>query len=135
MTCAVCIREARGFGYVDPSLRRGDTRRDTARRQFCSMRCQRAFSQLMQKTEGRVIDPTEMEQAAMASCLAPLGEYVATVDMQRPLADYRREEVLTLIEVVVTAYQAHMLEAHERLAEQERAYFAQQTDQPSGRAA
>lgn len=55
-----------------------------------------------------MIDPTEMEIAAMRSCLSPLGEYVGEIDMTRPLADYSRKEVLTLVDVVVSAYQAHM---------------------------
>jgi hypothetical protein len=38
------------------------------------------------------------------------------IGMGRPLADYTREEVLTLIDVVVTAYQEHMLIEHERMA-------------------
>ena len=58
-----------------------------------------------------MIDPTELERAAMQAALAPLGDYVASIGMERPLADYSRAEVLTLIEVVVTAYQDHMVEA------------------------
>lgn len=70
-----------------------------------------------------MIDPSEMELAAMKSCLPPLGEYVASLGMERPLADYAKAEVLRLVEVVVDAYQAHMIEEHERLAAKERAYF------------
>lgn len=72
-----------------------------------------------------MIDKTEMEVAALRACLAPLGEYVGSIGMQRPLADYGRDEVLTLIEVVVTAYQDCMIEQHERMAEQERAFLEQ----------
>ncbi|MBF0341030.1 MAG: hypothetical protein HQL95_08740 [Magnetococcales bacterium] len=50
-------------------------------------------------------DATDLERAAMAAALRPLGEYVASIGMQRPLAEYSREEVLTLIEVAVTAFQ------------------------------
>ncbi|MBF0182118.1 MAG: hypothetical protein HQM03_19040 [Magnetococcales bacterium] len=50
-------------------------------------------------------DATDLEKAAMAAALRPLGEYVASIGMQRPLADYTREEVLTLIEVVISAFQ------------------------------
>ncbi|MEO5346516.1 MAG: DUF6511 domain-containing protein [Magnetococcus sp. YQC-9] len=50
-------------------------------------------------------DATDLEKAAMAAALRPLGEYVASIGMQRPLAEYTREEVLTLIEVAVTAFQ------------------------------
>ena len=72
-----------------------------------------------------MIDPSDMELAAMAACLAPLGEYVSSIGMQRPLADYSKDEVLTLIDVVVTAYQEHMLVEHERMAEKERAFLEQ----------
>lgn len=70
-----------------------------------------------------MIDPSDMELAAMASCLAPLGEYVGAIGMQRPLADYSKDEVLMLIDVVVTAYQEHMLVEHERMAEKDRAFL------------
>ena len=109
MKCAVCSRKAKGFGYFNPRLPRSDPGRYSDRWVFCSMRCQNAFCKLMTKTEGQMIDPSEMELAAMASCLAPLGEYVGSIGMQRPLADYSKDEVLTLIDVVVTAYQEHML--------------------------
>lgn len=70
-----------------------------------------------------MIDPTEMEVCAVRSCLAPLGEYVGAIGMQRSLADYSREEVLTLAEVIVTAYQQHMLIEHERMAAKDRAFL------------
>ena len=70
-----------------------------------------------------MIDPSDMELAAMASCLVPLGEYVGSIGMQRPLADYSKDEVLMLIDVVVTAYQEHMLVEHERMAERDRAFL------------
>ena len=70
-----------------------------------------------------MVDPTELELAAMRACLGPLGECVAAIGMDRPLADYSRDEVLALIEVVVDAYQAHMLEEHERLATLDRAHW------------
>ncbi len=57
-----------------------------------------------------MIDPTDLEKECMASALVPLGEYVAEIGMQRPFADLTRQEVLTLIEVVVTAYQDRMIE-------------------------
>ena len=72
-----------------------------------------------------MIDPSEMEVAAMKACLQPLGEYVGEIGMQRPLAEYTREEVLTLIETVVTAYQDRMLEEHERMAAKDREFLEQ----------
>ncbi len=55
-----------------------------------------------------MIDPTDLELEAMAAALKPLGEYVASIGMHRPMSAYAREEVLTLIDVVVTAFRDHM---------------------------
>ena len=57
-------------------------------------------------------DATDLEQAAMAATLAPLGEYVGSIGMHRPLADYSKQEVLTLVEVIITAYQ-HYFNTHD----------------------
>jgi hypothetical protein len=125
--CAVCFRQAKGFGYSDPrAVLHGSPHTDQqirVRWVFCSMRCQNAFSRLMDKTEGHMIDPSDMELAAMRACLAPLGEYVGAIGMDRPLSAYSCEEILQLIDVVVTAYQDHMLIEHERMAEKERIFF------------
>lgn len=129
MTCAVCSREARGFGYFKASLRQSDPRRYTDRWVFCSMRCMNTFSKVMERLtcvqEDAVIDPSDLELAAMRAALAPLGDFVATIGMDRPLADYRKEDVLRLVEVVVDAYQAHMLDEHERMAAKDRTFFEQ----------
>lgn len=123
MKCAICFRQARGFGWFNARLPRTDPRRYSNQWVFCSLRCLDSFSTIMQKTEGHMIDASDLERQAMRSCLAPLGEYVGSIGMERPLADYRQEEVLMLIEVVVTAYQEHMIDAHERMAEKEHAFF------------
>jgi len=127
--CAVCSRQAKGLGYFNPRLRRSDPRRYNDRWVFCSMRCQNVFSRLMERLtpfqEDAVIDPSDMEIAAMQSALAPLGEYVTSIGMDRPLADYGKDEVLRLVEVVVDAYQAHMLAEHERMVERDRTFFEQ----------
>lgn len=129
MKCAVCARQARGFGYFNASLQRTDPRRYSDRWVFCSMRCMDPFTRVMQRLtsieEHAVIDPSDLELDAMRAALAPLGDYVSSIGMERPLADYRREEVLRLVEVVIDAYQAHMLVEHERMAERERAFFEQ----------
>lgn len=134
MTCAVCHRTAKGFGWFNPRVPRSDPFRYNDQWVFCSRRCQEAFSTLMNKTEGHMIDPSDMEIAAMQSCLTPMGEYVGSIGMQRPLADYTRQEVLTLIDVVVTTYQDRMLEAHERMAAKDRAFLKQRmANQAAGR--
>ncbi len=131
MTCAICSRQARGFGWFNTNFHRHDARRYSDRWVFCSMRCLEAFSKLMNRTEGRMVDPSEMEVAAMHACLSPLGEYVGSIGMDRPLADYRRDEVLTLIDVVVTAYQARMLDEHERIAARDRAFLEERLARPA----
>mgnify|MGYP006976396556 CR=1 FL=1 len=123
MKCAICSRKAKGYGWFNPRLKPSDPNRYSDKWVFCSRRCQDAFCLLMTKTEARMIDPSDMELAAMASCLAPLGEYVGSIGMHRPLADYSKDEVLMLIDVVVTAYQEHMLVEHERMAEKDRAFL------------
>ena len=129
MICAVCSRQARGYGYYKAFLRRTDPRRYSDRWVFCSMRCMQAFSRVMERLtslqEDAVIDPSDLELDAMRAALAPLGDYVTSIGMERPLADYRKEEVLRLVEVVIDAYQAHMLDEHERMAARERAFFEQ----------
>lgn len=127
MTCAVCSRQARGFGWFNARLPRSDPRRHSDKWVFCSMRCQAAFSQLMDRVsylmEGCMIDPSDMELAAMQGCLPPLGDYVAALGMERPLANYSKDEILGLIDVIVTAYQERMTVEHERLAQQDRDFL------------
>ena len=111
MTCAICHRQSRGFIWSNPHYPVGDPRREESRVRFCSKHCQNLFVQRLSPGGFNMIDPTELERAAMAAALIPLGEIVAEIGMDKPLADYTREEVLTLIEVVVTAYQDHLREA------------------------
>ena len=123
MKCAICYRKAKGYGWFNPRLKPSDPKRYSDDWVFCSRRCQDAFCLLMTKTEARMIDPSDMELAAMRACLSPLGEYVGSIGMRRPLADYTRDEVLTLIDVGVTAYQDQMIEEHERMAAKDRAFL------------
>ena len=125
MRCAVCHRQAKGYGWLNSRVPLSDPSRHNDKWVFCSRRCQDAFCNLMNKTEGRMIDPSDMELAAMQSCLKPLGEFVGSIGMHRPLADYSRQEALTLIDVVVSAYQGRMLEEHERMAAKDREFLEQ----------
>lgn len=75
----------------------------------------RAVPQEMLLEVKNMMDATNLEKAAMAAALRPLGEYVGSIGMTRPLADYSKEEVLTLIEVAVTAYQNHMANAGDEI--------------------
>ena len=50
------------------------------------------------------------EQQAFEAALLPLGEGVAEIGIDKPLSAYTREEILTLIQIVVYAYQDRMLQ-------------------------
>lgn len=100
--CSNCLREARGFGFISPPLRASDLRNTRYRKFFCSRNCQEIFSNNFK--QNKMINITKLEKDSIEYALKPVGEYVAQVGMNRPLADYSREEVLCLIEVAVTAY-------------------------------
>lgn len=72
-----------------------------------------------------MINTTEMEMQAIKACLPDLGALVAQLGMQRPMASYSKTEVLNLIEVVVSAYQAYMTAEHERMAARDRTFLEQ----------
>ena len=57
-----------------------------------------------------MIDKTEIEAFALASALRPLGEIAKEIGMRKPIFEYTKEEALTLIEVVVDAYQKYCFE-------------------------
>lgn len=127
MLCAICHRPGRGFLWQDPQApREGRAAGRRERVRFCSVRCQTLFGTLhhhaatrarrSDDAEAQVIDASDTEKAAMASALRPLGDYVVAVGVERPLAAYSRDEILALIERVIDAYQAHLLEAAEREA-------------------
>lgn len=100
MICAICGREGRGFCWLSPS--RVGVKRQFKR--FCSMQCQSLHSKRIKSGGGVVIDPTHNEKAAMESVLPNLGEYVASVGMDKPLSAYSRDEILQMVDVVLTAY-------------------------------
>ena len=100
--CSVCKRESRGFGWIKPPLRAGDPRNRKMMKHFCSRNCQEIFTNRL--TENNMIDLTKLEKEAIESALKPLGEYVAEVGMEKPLSEYKREEILCLIEVALSAY-------------------------------
>jgi hypothetical protein len=68
------------------------------------MQCQSLHSKRIKSGGGVVIDPTHNEKAAMESVLPHLGEHVASVGMDKPLSAYSRDEILQMVDVVLTAY-------------------------------
>ncbi|WP_201345142.1 DUF6511 domain-containing protein [Thiohalobacter sp. COW1] len=73
-------------------------------KRFCSMQCQSLYAKRFKAGGGVVIDPTHNEKAAMEAVLPQLGEYVASIGMDKPLSVYSRAEILQLVDVVLTAY-------------------------------
>jgi hypothetical protein len=57
-----------------------------------------------------MIDKTPLEQEALTAILRPLWEIVREIGRDKPLSAYSREEVLTMVEGVVDAWQDYLLE-------------------------
>lgn len=122
--CWVCKRQARGFGYSDNQHRVGNPRRYPVDWVFCSRRCQDAFhalygNWLRVKDGGKdireviMIDPSDVELAAMRSCLKAFGEAAGAIGFTKPLGDYSEAEALRVIDAIVTCYTDAMVVHHE----------------------
>jgi hypothetical protein len=75
-----------------------DPRRDQSRRWFCSLVCQEICARRL-----GMIDPTRHERAAMDHAVDMAGEYIESLGRTNLMA-WSREEFVTLIEVIVTAF-------------------------------
>lgn len=62
-----------------------------------------------------MIDPTDFEKACMEKALRPLGEIVSEIGPHKAFADLNREQVLILIEVIVTAYMDELSKGSEEI--------------------
>ena len=101
MRCAICRRDARGFGY-DPAL----TRSEGPLRKLCSMRCMHITARLK-----GMIDPNKHEVNALAAASRTAGEYIESI-AKTDLTAFTEAEWSTLIEVLVTAFQDHLRNAY-----------------------
>ena len=124
MKCWVCQRQARGYGHSDGRHKAGDPRRYPIDWVFCSRRCQDAFHALygnwLRVTEGRVdskevvmIDPSDVELAALKTCLKAFGEAAGEIGFTKPLGDYSEAEALRVIDAIVTCWTEAMVAHHE----------------------
>lgn len=102
LTCAVCGREAKGFGYVH-ELRLGIH----PKLSFCSMRCCDAGSALARRSGG-VIDKTPMETRAVKDARRPLAEVLVELNLMAPFHDRSAAEIDRIIEACVDGFQASM---------------------------
>ncbi|WP_240790177.1 DUF6511 domain-containing protein [Roseomonas sp. HF4] len=102
LTCALCRREAKGFGYVH-ELRVGLH----PKLSFCSMRCCEAGSALARRSGG-VIDKTPMEVRAVKDARRPLAAVLVELHLMAPFHDRSAMEIDRIIEACVDGFQASM---------------------------
>ncbi|MGC5809538.1 DUF6511 domain-containing protein [Ralstonia pseudosolanacearum] len=122
MKCWVCKRQARGFTHADTRHGVGNPRRFVPNWVFCSRRCQDAFHALYgnwrQAIEGQhrevsMLDASDVERAAMRTCLKAFGRVAEEIGFTKPLAAYTEAEALRVIDAIVTRYTEAMVEHHE----------------------
>ncbi|TSA07878.1 MAG: hypothetical protein D4R79_16270 [Comamonadaceae bacterium] len=127
MKCWICKRQARGYGHSDNRHGIGTPKRYPIDWVFCSMRCQDAFHAMygnwqrvrngdinINAIKGvAMIDPSEIESAAMKQCLKCFGEAAGEIGFAKPLGDYSEAQALTVIEAIVTGYTQAMVAHHE----------------------
>lgn len=124
MKCWVCTRQARGLTHADTRHGIGNPRRYPIDWAFCSQRCQDAFHALYGTrlralddgatlAENTMIDPTDVERAAMKRCLKAFGEAAGEIGFDKPLGAYAEVEALRVIEAIVTCWTEQMVSHHE----------------------
>ncbi len=101
MRCAICRRDARGFGFA-PAL----VRMDGPLRKLCSMRCMHITARLK-----GMIDPNKHEVNALAAASSSGGEYIESI-AKTDLTTFTQAEWSTLIDVLITAFQDHLRNAY-----------------------
>ncbi|GGG50537.1 hypothetical protein GCM10010964_42260 [Caldovatus sediminis] len=102
LVCALCGREAKGFGYVH------EMRLDEVpHHRFCSMACCDAGGALARRSNG-VIDRTPMESRAVKEARRPFAEVLQELGLLAPFADRSAAEIDRLIEACVDGFQASM---------------------------
>ena len=102
LTCALCGREAKGFGYAH-QLRWGEV----PHYRFCSMACCEAGGALAER-RGGVIDKTPMEERAIKEARRPLAEVLVELNLMAPFHDRSAAEIDRIIEACVHGFQASM---------------------------
>jgi len=62
-----------------------------------------------------MIDPTDFEKDCMEKSLRFFGEYAAELGLHRSFGSLTKEEAITMVEVIVTAYQDEMSKGSEEI--------------------
>jgi hypothetical protein len=101
MTCVICRRVSRGFGFSP-----ADIRIDAPNTAQCSLRCQNITLRLK-----GMIDPNKHETRAFQVAATNAGAYVDEIG-KTDLMQWTEYEWVTLIEVAVTAFQDALRQAY-----------------------
>jgi hypothetical protein len=101
-TCALCGREAKGFGYVH-DMRLGEV----PHHRFCSMACSDVGGALAHRSSG-MIDKSPMEAQAIKDARRPLAETLVELGLMAPFHDRAAAEIDRIIEACVDGFQASM---------------------------
>lgn len=101
--CVVCRSPARGFGWQEPQ--RVITPRPTV--WFCSIICQAFFWQRARRSND-MVDLTDEEKAAICKAVSTVGETMQEIGWNTRFDALSEQQVLTLIEVAVGAFQEAM---------------------------
>lgn len=101
MLCAICKREARGYGFAPRYIKV-----DAPDVNLCSRRCQDITARLK-----GMIDPNVHEIDALAAAAQSGGAFVERTG-KTDLAQWRADEWSQLVEVIVTAYQDRLRSAY-----------------------
>jgi hypothetical protein len=109
--CALCGREARGFGYCHRLL--WDR---YPHHRFCSMRCLDAGAALAKRMNG-MIDKTDLEKQAIKDARRNFAEALTEFGLMAPFHDRKAAEIDRLIEACIDGFQESM----QRLAAEKRA--------------
>ena len=101
MLCAICRRDARGYGFA-PSF----IRIDAPAVKLCSRRCQDITGKL-----SGMIDPNKHETNALFAASISGGAYVETIG-KTDLSGWTEQEWAALIDVIVTSFQDFLRQAY-----------------------
>jgi hypothetical protein len=101
MMCAICRRDARGYGFAPRYIRE-----EAPDSKQCSRRCQNITARLK-----GMIDPNKHETNALAAASMSAGAYVEEIG-KTDLANWSEQEWATLIDVAVTAFQDFLRQAY-----------------------
>jgi len=99
--CAVCRRPARGFGWFDPT----SSKPPRPSVSFCSIICQNWWTRRAARGAPAMVDLTEQERAALRAAMRAMAEVMAEIGWTTPLNALSEQQVLTLAEVAVGAFQ------------------------------